>query len=80
VRLPRDVAGSGLIKALGKFGYEITRQTGSHARLTTHQNGTHKLTIPLHDPLRIGTLASILDDVSRHLEMSRDSLLKELNL
>jgi predicted RNA binding protein YcfA (HicA-like mRNA interferase family) len=80
VRLPQDVSGGGLIRALGKFGCEIPRQTGSHVRLTTHQNGTHNLTIPLHDPLRIGTFASILDDVSRHLEISRDSLLNELDL
>ncbi|NYE57789.1 putative RNA binding protein YcfA (HicA-like mRNA interferase family) [Carboxydothermus ferrireducens DSM 11255] len=34
----------------------VTRQTGSHIRLTTTLKGEHHVTIPLHDPLKIGTL------------------------
>lgn len=34
MRLPRDLSGDELIKQLQKFGYEQTRQTGSHVRLT----------------------------------------------
>ena len=33
MKLPRDVSGDELGKRLGKLGYEITRQTGSHIRL-----------------------------------------------
>jgi predicted RNA binding protein YcfA (HicA-like mRNA interferase family) len=34
MRLPRNISGDDLIKALSKYGYEVTRQTGSHVRLT----------------------------------------------
>jgi predicted RNA binding protein YcfA (HicA-like mRNA interferase family) len=54
VRLPRDLSAEDLIKALAKLGYEITRQTGSHIRLITQENGEHHLTIPAHDPLKVG--------------------------
>ena len=67
MRLPRDLSGSDLAQTLGKLGYSITRQTGSHLRLTTQQHGEHHLTIPQHDPLRIGTLSAILADGGRPL-------------
>jgi predicted RNA binding protein YcfA (HicA-like mRNA interferase family) len=78
MRLPRDVSGSDLIKGLAAFGYRVTRQTGSHVRLTTSQGGEHHITIPLHDSLRLGTLSAILTDVAEHLEMSRDDLARQL--
>jgi predicted RNA binding protein YcfA (HicA-like mRNA interferase family) len=34
MKLPRDLAGKDLAKALRKVGYEVTRQSGSHLRLT----------------------------------------------
>jgi predicted RNA binding protein YcfA (HicA-like mRNA interferase family) len=78
MRLPRDISGEGLTKKLKPFGYAITRQTGSHLRLTTHERGEHHITIPNHDPLRIGTLAGILDDVASHFDLSRDDLINRL--
>lgn len=78
MRLPRDVSGQDLAHALGKLGYEISRQTGSHLRLTTGLHGQHHVTIPSHKVLRAGTLASILADVARHFGMRRDELLKRL--
>jgi predicted RNA binding protein YcfA (HicA-like mRNA interferase family) len=59
MRLPRVRSGRDLAKALRKLGYRITRQTGSHLRLTTRRNGEHHVTIPDHDAIRVGTLASI---------------------
>ena len=35
MRLPRDLSGSDLAQSLRKLGYSVTRQTGSHLRLTT---------------------------------------------
>ena len=35
MRLPRDLSGEELAALLGSYGYEVTRQTGSHMRLTT---------------------------------------------
>jgi predicted RNA binding protein YcfA (HicA-like mRNA interferase family) len=80
MRIPRDLTGSQLIKALRIFGYEPTRQSGSHIRLTTTTSGTHHLTIPNHRPLRIGTLASILDEVANHHRITREELLTKLEL
>lgn len=78
MKLPRDLSGSELISALKKCGYESTRQTGSHVRLTTQQKGEHHVTIPSHNYLRVGTLANILDDVSIHFGISRQELLHKL--
>jgi predicted RNA binding protein YcfA (HicA-like mRNA interferase family) len=50
MRIPRDLTGKELIKALGKLGYEVTRQSGSHIRLTTSRNDTYHITIPDHRP------------------------------
>jgi len=80
MRLPRDVSGADLVKALRPLGYEVTRQTGSHIRLTTSENGVHHVTIPNHNPVRIGTLASILEDIGEHLRISRNELLTQLKL
>jgi predicted RNA binding protein YcfA (HicA-like mRNA interferase family) len=78
VRLPRDVGGRELARSLEKLGYHVTRQTGSHIRLTTDRNGEHHVTIPAHSPLRVGTLAAILAAVGEHFGMDREELLKEL--
>ena len=71
MRLPRDISGEELAALLERHGYQITRQTGSHMRLTTLHGGDHHVTIPNHDPLRLGTLNSILNDVAEHLGLSR---------
>jgi predicted RNA binding protein YcfA (HicA-like mRNA interferase family) len=78
MKLPRDVSGEGLAGSLRTFGYQVTRQTGSHLRLTTTENGEHHVTIPRHDPLRVGTFAAILDDVAAHFELSRTELLAKI--
>jgi predicted RNA binding protein YcfA (HicA-like mRNA interferase family) len=78
MKLPRDISGQTLAKALLKLGYEPTRQTGSHIRLTTQMNGEHHVTVPAHNPLKIGTLNAILQAVAQHFELTRDALLKLL--
>tara|TARA_B100000315_G_C14135476_1_gene388910 strand:- start:212 stop:460 length:249 start_codon:yes stop_codon:yes gene_type:complete len=78
VRLPRDVSGRDLARRLQTFGYKITRQTGSHLRLSTLERGAHHITVPAHDSLRVGTLAGILGEVGRHLEMERRELVESL--
>lgn len=61
MKIPRDVSGRDLARRLRRFGYEIRRQTGSHMRLTSSFRGVeHRLTIPDHDDLRVGTLRSVL--------------------
>ena len=66
MKLPRDLSGSDLANRLSILGYQVTRQTGSHLRLTTQEQGEHHITIPRHDPLKLGTLAGILADVAQH--------------
>lgn len=78
MKLPRDLAGAELAKALGRVGYRVVRQSGSHLRLTTDLPTPHHLTIPAHSSLKIGTLAAILGDVSAHLKIDREELLKRL--
>jgi len=79
MRLPRDVSGDDLIKLLGKIGYRPTRSTGSHVRLTrTSEETEHHISVPLHKNLRAGTLNNILNDVARHLEISKQDLLRQL--
>ncbi|HNQ95994.1 MAG: type II toxin-antitoxin system HicA family toxin [Anaerolineales bacterium] len=78
MRIPRDLGGEELVKLLKRHGYEITRQVGSHMRLTTQQGGEHHVTIPRHKPLRVGTLNSILKDVAEHLKLNRDELIESL--
>ncbi|HYU19958.1 MAG TPA: type II toxin-antitoxin system HicA family toxin [Chloroflexota bacterium] len=78
MRLPRDLSGRELARALSALGYRVTRQTGSHLRLTTTEQGEHHITVPQHSPLRIGTLAGILADVGEHFGVSREELLARL--
>ena len=78
MRLPRDLSGRDLAEALRAVGYEVTRQTGSHFRLTTLSHGQHHVTVPNHDTLRIGTLSTVLADVAAHFEFDREELLRRL--
>ena len=78
MKLPRDLSGADLVKALEELGYEVTRQTGSHIRLTTTENGEHHLTVPAHNPIKIGTLNAILKDITNHFELDREVLLEQL--
>ena len=78
MKLPRDLAGVELSARLARLGYTVTRQAGSHLRLTSGQHGEHHVTVPRHDPLRVGTLAAILDAVAAHHGLSRDALLDRL--
>ncbi len=78
MKLPRNLTGRQLIVALGRIGYRVTRQSGSHVRLTFDGDPQHHLTVPAHDPLRIGTLASILDDIAQARDLDKQLLLRQL--
>lgn len=75
MKMPRNLSGDDLAKALAKLGYVVVRQTGSHMRLTTTQHGEHHITIPKHYPLRVGTLSAILTEVADHFGMTREELI-----
>ena len=74
----RTISASQLIKVVRKLGYEPSRQTGSHIRLTTLQNGQHHITIPNHDPLKTGTLNAILIDIAQHFKISKQELIDKI--
>ena len=79
MRVPRDLPGAELASLLRPYGYDVTRQTGSHLRLTSRLKGTeHHVTIPRHRDLRVGTLNAILTDVASYLEIDRQKLAEEL--
>jgi predicted RNA binding protein YcfA (HicA-like mRNA interferase family) len=78
MRLPRDVSGESLATALGAFGYTVSRQKGSHIRLTTQNHGEHHITVPNHDAIRLGTLNGILKDVADHAGLTRDEIAEML--
>ena len=77
MKIPRDENGASLCKRLKKYGFSITRQTSSHIRLTTYENGEHHITIPDHESIKIGTLNSFVD-VAAHLQIPKDELIKNL--
>jgi predicted RNA binding protein YcfA (HicA-like mRNA interferase family) len=56
----------------------VTRQTGSHIRLTLDRQPQHHVTIPAHDPLKVGTLSAILADVAINQKVSREDLVKQI--
>ena len=74
MRLPGDVSGTDLVKTLRLLGYEETRQTGSHIRLTSTCEGEHHVTIPAHDPLKLGTLAAIVADIAQQRKVSKEHI------
>ena len=78
MRIPRDLTGEGLIKLLKPLGYSVSRQSGSHVRLTTEQNGEHHITIPNHKPLKIGTLSAIISEIAAHFNKTKEELFREL--
>jgi predicted RNA binding protein YcfA (HicA-like mRNA interferase family) len=77
-RLPRDVSGAELASLLEIFGYVVTRQKGSHLRLTTQVGGEHHVTVPNHESLRTGTLNGVLKDVAEHAGVTRDAVVEKL--
>ena len=78
MKIPRDLGGEELAKLFKRYDYEITRQTGSHIRLTTNLKGEHHITIPRHKALKVGTLNSILSDIATYLELDKQILINEL--
>jgi predicted RNA binding protein YcfA (HicA-like mRNA interferase family) len=79
MKLPRDLGGEELAARLGKYGYQVVRQTGSHIRLTSTYKGTeHHLTVPQHKPLRVGTLNGIVNEVVAYFEMEKQNLIDDL--
>lgn len=65
------LSGAEVIKALEQLGFEQVRQRGSHVVLRRGSSGT---VVPLHKPVKIGTLAGIL----RQAGLSQEEFLAAL--
>ncbi len=79
MKVPRDLSGTDLIQALRAFNYVAVRQTGSHIRLRSMHAGTeHLVTIPNHNPIKLGTINGILNDVAQYLGISKLELIERL--
>ena len=79
MRLPRDLSGAELIKVLCKhYGYFRIHQEGSHVVLQTETPRHHRIPIPDHRPLRLGTLNAILNAVARAQGIDKAEILEKL--
>ena len=78
MKLPRNLSASELIKSLSKYQYLIERQKGSHIRLATTLKGKHHITIPNHDPIKIGTLSAIPGEAASYLGKTKEEVIQEL--
>ncbi len=78
MRLPRNISAKQLIRKLREFGYEPTRQSGSHIRLTTERDGQHHITIPQQKQLTIGKINAVLWEMVHHFGIARPDLVKQL--
>ena len=80
MKIPRDLNGADLSKQLAAYGYVVTRQSGSHMRLSRQEGDRQQhLTIPAHKPLRVGTLRQILKDVAAQTGISLEDILLSLD-
>ena len=78
MKLPRDLSGEQLVTLLcRRWGYTRVHQVGSHVILQTPQPSPHRITVPAHKALRIGTLNAILSAVAAHENIPKESILKE---
>ena len=55
-KLPR-ISGAAIVKALERLGFVRVRQSGSHVVMRRGVNGC---VVPMHDEVKVGTLAGIL--------------------
>jgi predicted RNA binding protein YcfA (HicA-like mRNA interferase family) len=78
MKLPRGVSADRLIRALERLGYRAVRQRGSHVRLKNEGPPVHVVTVPLHDPLKIGTLHGIVTEVAQMRSITVESILQLL--
>lgn len=77
MKLPRDLSGVSLARHLVKhWGYREVHQVGSHIILQCLVPSPHRIAVPAHNPLRIGTLSSILAAVAAHKNVTKDEVLK----
>lgn len=79
MKIPRDLSGRDLAAALCRqWGYREVNRVGSHIVLQTETPVHHRLAIPDHKTLRLGTLSGILRAVSTAQGVTRDQMLASI--
>ena len=79
MKIPRDIAGTHLANVLcRRWQYAKVHQVGSHMILETSEPTHQRIAIPDHDPVRLGTLLSILRAVAQHKGVTRDAIIAGL--
>ncbi|HXN48387.1 MAG TPA: hypothetical protein VN893_17190 [Bryobacteraceae bacterium] len=79
MKVPRDVSGAHLADVLcRRWRYARVNQVGSHIVLETSEPAHQRIAIPDHNPLRLGTLISILRAVAGHKGVPRDAIIASL--
>lgn len=79
MKVPRDLSGRDLIKVLCRhWGYTVGHQKGSHVILETTEPQPGHVTVPNHNPVRIGTLHSILREVAQQKGVGKEEVLESL--
>lgn len=61
-----------------EFGYSRLGQEGSHIILQIGSPKHHRIAIPNHDSLRLGTLNAILNAVARAKKIEKEEILGKL--
>ena len=80
MKIPRDLNGAELAKRLAAYGYVVSRQSGSHMRLSRQAGEQQQhLTIPAHKPLRVGTLRQILKDVASQCGIGLEEVVQAIS-
>ena len=79
MKIPRDVSGTHLANVLcRRWQYAKVHQVGSHIILETSEPTHQRIAILEHDPVRLGTLISILRAVAQHKGVTRDAIIASL--
>ena len=79
MKIPRDLSGHELATALCRqWGYAKVNQVGSHIILQTQEPSPHRIAVPAHQALRVGTLNGVLRAVARHKGVDKQDILNSI--
>ena len=71
MKLPRNLSGLDVIRVLGRLGFRVIRQTGSHVRLAGRER---LVTVPMHSAVAAGTLRNVIRQAGISLGEFLDAL------
>jgi predicted RNA binding protein YcfA (HicA-like mRNA interferase family) len=75
-KLPRDLTGDRVVRALERLGFYRDHQVGAHVTLRHQDDPTRKVVVPLHGSMRIGP--KLLSRILREAGVSSERLIESL--